>query len=220
MKKKVFVIIGSVIAGLVLVAIAPLAINGIKTVRLNSDYEYLKEDEKYSKAVEVDGFNLVKQEISCGYASIEMLSTYYGETVTEKSLDEKNKGAVSTASSAGFYKEIKESIHQKSFVKHAYLKNDKLLKEVHDSLSKSNPVIIEWAAKFEGEWTLHYSVVTGLDLTLDNVRVYNPYGYIENIKVEEFISRTSFKAYRNKPFFYDYAFAFGMFEKNTIIYAD
>ena len=220
MKKKVFIIIGSVIAGLVLVAIAPLAINGIKTVRLNSDYEYLKEDEKYSKAVEVEGFNLVKQEISCGYASIEMLSTYYGETVTEKSLDEKNNGAVSTATSAGFYKEIKESIPQKSFVKHAYLKNDKLLKEVHDSLSKSNPVTIEWAAKFEGEWTLHYSVVTGLDLTSDNVSVYNPYGYIENIKVEEFISRTSFKAYRNKPFFYDYAFAFGMFEKNTIIYAD
>lgn len=63
-------------------------------------------------------------------------------------------------------------------------------------------------------------LVTGLDLASDNVRVYNPYGYIENIKVEEFVSRTSFKAYRNKPFFYDYAFAFGMFEKNTIIYAD
>ena len=31
-------------------------------------------------------------------------------------------------------------------------------------LKNSNPVAIEWAAKYENEWTLHFSVVSGLDL--------------------------------------------------------
>ena len=49
--------------------------------------------------------------------------------------------------------------------------------------------------------------------------VYNPYGYVENITLKEFIGRTTFNAYSNMPLFYHYAFAFGMFEKNAIIYA-
>ncbi|MBR5990583.1 MAG: hypothetical protein IK034_01945, partial [Bacilli bacterium] len=46
---------------------------------------------------------------------------------------------------------------------------------------ENNPVAIEWAAKYEDEWTLHFSVVSGLDLSNDKVTIYNPYGYIENL---------------------------------------
>ena len=94
-----------------------------------------------------------------------------------------------------------------------------MLKEIHDSLKSNNPVAIEWAAKYEDEWTLHFSVVSGLDLVNDNVTIYNPYGYIENINVDEFISRTSFKAYKNIPLFLNFGFAFGAFGKNTIFYS-
>ena len=156
--------------------------------------------------------------ISCGYASIEMISSYYGKKVTEDELDARN-GAVSTASSSGFKNEISKCIPNKEFKMSSYLKHDALLKEIHNSLKAGNPVALEWAAKYENEWTLHFSVIQGLDLGNDNITVYNPYGYIENIHVDEFINRASFKAYDNIPLFLNFGFAFGAFDKNTIFYA-
>ena len=92
-----------------------------------------------------------------------------------------------------------------------------MFKEIHDSLKNNNPVAIEWAAKYEGEWTLHFSVVSGLDLENDNVTVYNPYGYIENVTTKDFIDRTTFNAFKNIPIFLNFGFAFGAFDKNTIL---
>lgn len=222
MKKKSKIIIISSVCGTVLtlglVVTIPFSIMGIRTASLKSDYSYLKEDATYKEKVEISGLQLVTQHVSCGYASIEMISTYYGSPVIEDDLDARN-GAISTASSDGFLKEINKSIPSKKFVKRSYLKHDKLLKEIHDSLKNNNPVAIEWAAKYEGAWTLHFSVVSGLDLENDNVTIYNPYGYIENINTKEFISRTTFNAYKNMPLFLNFGFAFGAFDKNTVFYA-
>ena len=221
MKKKTKIILISVSSAIItlgLVVAIPFTILGVKTANLKSDYSYLKEDSSYKEKAEIEDLELVKQHVSCGYASIEMISTFYGNPVTEDELDARN-GAISTASTDGFLKEINKSIPSKKFVKRAYLKHDVLLKEVHDSLKKNNPVAIEWAAKYENEWTLHFSVVSGLDLQNDNVTVYNPYGYIENVTTEEFINRTTFTAYKNMPLFLNFGFAFGAFDKNTIFYA-
>ena len=222
MKKKTkIIIIAAVSAGVGSLARAvaiPFTALAAKTANLKTNNSYLKEDTTYKEKVEVTGFELVTQQISCGYASIEMISTYYGEPVSEDYLDAKN-GAISTASTDGFINEINRSILSKTFVKRTYLKNDQLLKELHNSLKNSNPVAIEWAAKYENEWTLHFSVVSGLDLANDNVTVYNPYGYIENVTTKEFISRTTFEAYKNMPLFLNFGFAFGAFHKNTIFYA-
>ena len=202
-----------------LAIVVPFGILGIRTSRLNKDYVYLKTDETYSQKAEVTGLNLVTQHVSCGYASIEMISEYYGKKVSEDDLDKKNNGAVSTASTGGFLKEINASIEGKDFIKKTYLANDEYLKEIHSALSNNSPVAIEWAAKFEDEWTLHFSVVTAIDLGNDQITIYNPYGYIENINSEEFISRTTFKAYKNLPLFLNFGFAFGAFDKNTLFYA-
>ena len=221
MKKKTFIVTTialGLVATLGLAVAIPFTILGVKTSKLNSNYSYLKEDAHYQEKVEVTGIELVTQQVSCGYASIEMISTYYGNPVTEDELDARN-GAVSTASTNGFLKEINKSIPTKTFVKETYLKQDELLKGIHNSLTKNNPVAIEWAAKYKGEWTLHFSVVSGLDLKNDNITIYNPYGYIENISTEEFINRTSFKAYERMPLFLKFGFAFGAFDKNTIFYA-
>ena len=220
MKKKIVIIVISSIVSLVLLALAiPFSIFGIRSAVIKSDYSYLKSDSKYQQKVEVVGVDLVTQHISCGYATIEMMSSFYGNRVSEDDLDHKNNGGVSTSSSRGFLAEVNDSIPSKNFVMHSYLKNDELLKEIHDSLTNQNPVAIEWAAKYEGEWTLHFSLVTGLDIASDNVKVYNPYGYIENITVDDFISRTTFDAYSNMPLFLNFGFAFGAFDKNTIFYA-
>lgn len=220
-KKKIIIISISAVVGALTLAVAiPFTVLGIRTASLRSDYAYLKDDAKYSTKAEVTGIELVNQHISCGYATIEMMSTYYGNTVTEDQLSEKNHGGISTQSSDGFLKEVNKSIPSQKFVKRAYLRNDKLLKEIHDSLEKNNPVALEWAALYEGtSWTLHFSLITGLDIANDNVTVYNPYGYIENITLKEFIGRSTFNSYKNMEFFLAFGFAFGAFEKNTIFYA-
>ncbi len=220
-KKSIIILASSILVGSIGLAILiPFSILGIRTANIKNDYSYLRENDKYSTKVEVDGVDLVTQHISCGYATIEMLSNFYGDKVTEDDLSNKNKGGISTSSSDGFLKEINSSIPNKTFVKRNYLKNDVLLKEIHESLSKQNPVAIEWAAKDEsGTWTLHFSVVTGLDISSDNVRVNNPYGLVENITLKEFIDRTTFEAYKNMPLFLGFGFAYGAFDKNTIFYA-
>ena len=222
MKKKAIIItvVCSVVGAITLAVAIPFATLGIRTANLESDYSYLKNDSTYSAKVEVTDLNLVEQHISCGYATIEMMSSYYGNKVSEDDLDKKNNGGVSTSSSSGFLNEINDSITSKHFEMHSYLKNDELLKQIHQALKNNDPVAIEWAAKYEEEWTLHFSIVSGLDIINDQVTVYNPYGYIENITINEFINRTSFKAYENIPLFLNFGFAFGAFDKNTIFYAN
>ena len=46
--------------------------------------------------------------------------------------------------------------------------------------------------------------------------VANPYGYVEELPVGEFLSRTSFESYEDMPLFLKLGFAFGIFEQNTV----
>lgn len=218
MKRKIIIIVSSILGIIILAVLIPFLILGIRTSKINVSYEYLKTDEQYQEKVEIDGIELVTQHVSCGYASIEMVSSFYGAKVTEDDLDAKNK-SISTSSTNGFLKEINASIPAKTFIKKTYLKNDVMIKEIYESLKNGNPVVIEWAALYEDIWTLHFSVVSGLDIKNDLVTIYNPYGYIENITINEFLNRTSFKAYDNIPLFLNFGFAFNAFSKNTIFYA-
>ena len=218
-KKKVVIIAASAVVGAITIAVAiPFTILGIRTASINSDYSYLKTDASYNDKLEIAGVTLKKQDVSCGYATIEMMSEYYGNKVDEIELAKRNEGAITTQSSNGFLKEVNKTITTKSFIKRSYLKNDELLKEIHDSIKNNNPVALEWAAKYEDVWTLHFSLITGVDYQNDNITIYNPYGYIEDIHLDEFISRSTFKAYTNKGFL-SFGFACGAFEKNTIFYA-
>ena len=213
-KKKIALIISLSFVGLLTLAVAiPFSIYGIRSSVIDNSYSnLLKEHKIVDKKIDVP---LVKQDISCGYAIIEMLSTYYGNTVTEKQLSDKNNGAISTATTSGFVKEINRTIENANYVSKEYLKNDELLLTINKSLINDKPVAVEWAAKLEDEWTLHWSVVTGMDQ--EHIYVNNPYGYKEEISYEDFISRTTFKAFKNMHIGYHFGFAFGLFSKNTII---
>lgn len=218
-KKIILIIVLAAVASLALAVAIPFTVYGVRSASIKDDYASLKNDAHYSTKVEVSGIELVTQHISCGYASIEMLSSFYGAKVSEDELSQRNGGAISTASTDGFFKEIGRSIPAKSFEKKTYLKHSEYLKEIHDSLARQNPVAIEWAAKYEGVWTLHFSVVSALHIAEDQVTVYNPYGYIENIGVDEFIDRVSFEAYKDIPLFLSFGFAYGAFDKNGLFYA-
>ena len=223
MKKKSKIIIASILGFVLALSLAlliPFSVLGVRSSKIKTDWASLKSDPHYSQKAEVEGIELVSQHISCGYAVIEMLSAYYGNRVDEDSLDQKNHGAVSTASTNGFYREVADSIPEKSFQKKTYLENAAFLKEIHDSLSNQHPVAIEWAAEYEGEWTLHFSIVSSLDIGNDEVVVFNPYGYIEKLSIEPFLERTTFQAYEKMPLFLKFGFAYGAFDKNACFHAE
>ena len=218
MKKKKIALIASfsLLGALLLTLAIPFSVYGIKSSRIDVPYSYLMEEGKIEeKKLDVP---LVKQEISCGYAIIEMLSSFYGNPVSEEDLYSKNKQTVSTSTTSGFVKEINETIQGVSYSSKEYLKNDELLLTINRSLLKEKPVAVEWAAKLNGEWTLHWSIVTGMDL--QRVFVNNPYGYQEEISYDEFLSRTSFKAFESMNLGYQFGFAFGLFSKNTVIVSE
>lgn len=216
MKKRrlILIIISSILFIIVLAITIPFIVLGYKESNMYKDYSYLLEENKI-KEHKIEDVPLIKQDISCGYAIIEMMSDYYGNKITEKELYEKNNKSVSTQTTKGFVDEINNSISNLDYVSYEYLANDELLLKINESICKNRLVAVEFAAKFEDEWTLHWSIVTGMD----NEKIYinNPYGYKEEITYTEFINRTTFNAFENMPFFFHFGFAFGLFSKNTII---
>lgn len=101
-------------------------------------------------------------------------------------------------------------------IMYRYLKSSELLDKIYNSLKNGIPVPFEWAAKYENEWILHYSLVIGMDVLNDKIIIANSYGYKEEISIDEFIKRTSFEAYENMPLLFKLGFSFDIFEKNTI----
>ena len=213
--KPLFIILGVIILLFSIVAVL-FSVNRIKTKRIDNEYSYLFSESKL-ESIKIENVPLIKQDVSCGYAIIEMLSDFYGSKTTEKDLYERNNHKVSTQSTKGFVKEINKTIPNKSYEAFEYLKNDELLIKINKSLKKGNPVAVEWAAKLEDTWTIHWSIVTGMDK--DHIYINNPYGYKEVLTYSEFISRTTFKAFEKMPLLYSFGFALGLFSKNTIIIA-
>lgn len=214
-KKRVILIVAtSIVASLLLAIAIPFSIYGIKSAVIANDYAYLfKENRITTKKIE--NVPLVKQDISCGYAIIEMLSSYYAKPTTEEELSEKNNGSISTATTGGFVNEINQTIAP-GYKAKEYLKNDELLLTINKSLLNNDPVPVEWAALFEGkEWTIHWSIVIGMDQ--EKIYINNPYGYEEVLSYDEFIMRTTYKSFENMHLGYQFGFAFGLFSKNTVI---
>ena len=83
MKKKILLISVCLICLASLAIIIPFIVLNVKTTNLKVDYDYLKLYENYKDEVKVEDINLVSQKISCGYACIEMVSSFYGSTVSE-----------------------------------------------------------------------------------------------------------------------------------------
>ena len=186
---------------------------GIESLSSIDKEEFIK---NHSEKLLIKDVDVIKQEVSCGYAVIEMFSDWSGgERITEEALYEEY-GNVVTSTGKKFEKEMNKRFPNFCTVMHKNLSCEALLDLSYKSLQKGIPVPFEWAAKFGEEWTLHYSLMVGMDLENDVITVLNPYGYVEEVGVLEFISRTSYEAYENMPFFFKMAFAFGVFERNTI----
>ena len=217
-KKKISIILvaaASAAAAILIAAAAALIALDVRTRSIRDDFSSIYEEEKYAAPVSVGGIEAITQEVSCGYAVIEMFSGWCGGDITEASLYQEY-GKVVTSTGKSFESEMNKRFPEYSTKIRKYLKNTELIDAVYGQLSKGVPVPFEWAAKQGDVWTLHYSLLTGMDIPNDRVTVANPYGYTEEITVGEFLDRTSFAAYEKMPLFLKLGFAFGIFEKNTV----
>lgn len=205
-----------VVIVLLLVILSAFGLLKIKTNKILDDYSNIYKDEKYQQSYLIDNIDVIKQDVSCGYAVIELFARWNNNfDLTENSLyDEYGKVVTSTGKS--FEKEMNKQFSDYTTTMYKYLKSSELIDKVYNSLTNGIPVPFEWAAKYENTWTLHYSLIIGIDIASDKITISNPYGYLEEISIDEFIGRTSFKAYEKMPLFLKLGFAFGIFEKNTI----
>ena len=213
--KIALIVLAAVLGALLIICGAALAALQIRSAAIRDDYASVFQDETYSTPVSVEGVEVIKQEVSCGYAVLEMFGAWSGQDVTEESLYQEY-GRVVTSTGKAFCAEMNKRFPAYDTQMHKYLTDTELLDLVYDNLSRGIPVPVEWAALCGDTWTLHYSLVTGMDVPNNRITVANPYGYCEEITIGEFLDRTSFTAYENMPIFLKLGFAFGVFEKNTI----
>ena len=218
--KRVLITILILILVLILISVIALYSLKVKTKNILDDYSSIYTNEKYSEKYLIDNIDVFKQDVSCGYAVIELFAKWDNNSkITEKSLYDKY-GKVVTSTGKSFEKEMNKQFSKYKTTMYKYIKSSVLIDKVYESLSKGIPVPFEWSAKYENEWTLHYSLIIGIDIPNDSITIANPYGYMEEITIKEFINRTSFESYKNMPIYLRLGFAFKIFEKNTIFIAE
>jgi len=213
--KKLLKIVGAIIGVFLCIAVVMLIISGIRTRLTQDDYSKVYVDEKYQTPVKIENIEVITQDISCGYAVIEMFSAWNGGDITEESLYDQY-GTIITSTGKKFCEEMNKQFPEYKTEMHKYVKNTEFIDIMYETLASGKPVPFEWAALYGDEWTLHYSLIIGADIPNDKITVANPYGYYEELTLEELLERTSFKAYEDMPLFMKMGFAIGLFEKNTI----
>ncbi len=213
--KKVLKTIGIILAAIIFIALVVLIIEEVRTKHTQDDYSNVYTDEKYQTPVKIENLEVITQDVSCGYAVIEMFSTWNGGNVTEESLYEQY-GKVVTSTGNKFCEEMNKQFPEYETEIHKYVKNTEFIDIMYETLASGKPVPFEWAALYGDEWTLHYSLIIGADIPNGMINIANPYGYYEEISLDELLNRTSFQAYKNMPLFLRLGFAVGIFEKNTI----
>ena len=214
-KRKWWLFVVVPLLAVILFAVGALVRLSIRTKMIRTDYSSVFTDDKYKTPVYVDGVKVITQDVSCGYACIEMFSAWNGGSVTEKSLYD-TYGKVITSTGKKFCSEMNKQFPEYKTTMHKYVRSAELIDLMYDNLAAGIPTPFEWAAKYGDDWTLHYSLLVGMDIPNNKITIANPYGYIEEITVDELLTRTSFEAYENMPLFFKMAFAIGIFEKNTV----
>ena len=138
--KRVAITFGSLLALIIIIILIAIFKTNLKTNQMLDDYSGIYSDPKYQKAVSVDDITLVKQDISCGYAVIEMFAKWdKNENITEKSLYDEYGGVV-TSTGKSFEEEMNKKFPEYKTTMYPYLKNTELIDKTYASLSEGIPV--------------------------------------------------------------------------------
>ena len=84
------------------------------------------ENKKYSTPVHVEGVEVITQDVSCGYACIEMFSAWNGGNLTEGDLYDEY-GKIVTSTGDKFCEEMNKRFPEYTTEIHKYLKNADLI---------------------------------------------------------------------------------------------
>ena len=103
--KKLLTGILAFVGGLIVLLLAAIGILQIRTHTFLDDYSSVYENEKYQTPIMIDGVDVIRQDVSCGYAVLEMFSSWSGHSVTEKSLYDQY-GKVVTSTGSAFCREM------------------------------------------------------------------------------------------------------------------
>ena len=156
--KVVLTLLIFLVALILLFLICALVRINIKTKAIQDDFISVYTDDKYQVPVYVDGVEVITQDISCGYAVIEMFSAWDGGDITEETLYNQY-GKVITSIGESFCEEMNKQFPAYTTTIHKWMKNSDLIDALYNNLAGGIPVPVEWAALYGDEWTLHYSLV-------------------------------------------------------------
>ncbi|MDR1232293.1 MAG: hypothetical protein LBK61_12945 [Spirochaetaceae bacterium] len=185
-------------------------------VYYNDDYSETLHDGNFLSDAKITGIDVIKQKISCGYAIIEMLAKWQNKKITEDTLSVQNNGEISTAMGSGFLNEMARQFPEWKITRCVNQTNTEMLEKIHISLANGFPVPVEFAAKDTSDnWTLHFGLVTAMNLGNNEIVVQNPYGYEETYTAQRFIAATRYETYENMEWYFKIGFTMGIFNKNT-----
>ena len=222
--KRGLIVLSFVVIAIAVVVATMFVKQAIIDNRINDDISAFYTDEKYKTPVTVDGLEVINQEVSCGYACLELLARWQGKDITERALLVQNDGKITTAMGNGFVNEMNTQFPEFHTTKYSNLANSELLELVYRSLEKGMPVPFEFAALFSSDgknvWTLHFAIITSMDVGADEITINNPYGYMETYTLSDFLQATRYDNYENMEFYFRIGFAAGIFKKNTIYIFD
>ncbi len=188
--------------------------------RLKADAALLVTDPELRAPVILDDTPTVRQTITCGYAAIQWLTGYLATEVSEEVLFELHEGRIRTAFPGDFGPEL--AVHLGEDYRVTTLSNtpaQELLRAIHASLRAGMPVPISLAAIDDTNrphYSLHYSVITGMDLLQDRIYISNVYGYEETYTLTALLEALRFDNYVDMPLFIRAGIFFGWFDRNTI----
>lgn len=146
------------------------------------------------RVVMLDGIIIKKQPdaVSCGITTVAVMSNYFNQTdqevndLIDKYDSKGNTDAVEL---------LQRELPGRNVVFKANVANDAMIRDIHSSLIRGNPVMVFFGAPNpynEPYYDTHGSVVYGIDLDSETITIANSYGYSEEISLVDFLNRMAY----------------------------
>jgi hypothetical protein len=191
------------------------------TVYKNIDELQITLDALYPKKVELTGMKIEKQPTSstCGITAVTVVSNYINKkNNTVNNLIEKYNVNTSKGSSTSDIKNWLSSENSDKAIKYkSNESNEIMISAIFDSLKNNIPVLAFLGSLNEYDipnYDFHASVVYGIDITNQTIKIANSYGYSEETTLVDFINRMSFTEVDKYPSSQQFIIKMGMIDKN------
>lgn len=208
----------------IVVAVALLCVSALFDTKILQDVAALKPQFAALSplAVKVDGVLQYTQPdaATCGVTTVSVMAAFaQGRDVPPQTLIEENK-LTGGMSSRQLVSLLTQEMPGYAVTYRQKLSDLELIQAIHQQLNAGLPVPVLFGAPNpynKPNYDFHASVVTGLDLTAEQVRITNVYGYEETISLTEFLNRMSYSGAKRYPFVQRIVLKLGLQPRNAMI---